>query len=135
MIFCDTQLELFSRQCLCTGAITTIGKIYFKGNNVFENNIASALMGYYGSEVVILHNSSLHFTNNSGKYGGAIALLDCSYITVYPAQLHFSNNYASAKGTAIYSGSCALKNIIFYPSQCFIRYYDPCIGMWYSILL
>ena len=122
----DTVQELLSRQFSLSGAISTVGRIYFKGNNVFERNSASALIAYYGSEVVVLQNSSLHFTDNSGKYGGAIGLFDCSFITVYlKAQLYFSYNYASSQGGAIYSGSCSLKNVIFYPSQCFIQYYDP----------
>ena len=119
----DTVRHLLSRQLVPSGAISTVGKIYFKGNNVFENNNASSLTAYYRSEVVILNNSSLHFTNNSGEYGGAIALFDCSYIIVYPeVQLYLANNHASAPGGAIYSGSCTLISYIFY---CFIQYYDP----------
>ena len=121
----DTVHHLFSRQLVPSGAISTVGLMYFKGNNVFEKNNASALTAYYRSEVVILHNSSLYFTNNSGEYGGAIALFDCSYIIVYPeVQLYLANNHASALGGAIYSGSCALKSYTFYYSQCFIQYYD-----------
>ena len=83
---------------------------------MFKRNNESALIAYYRSEVVILQNTSLHFTHNSGEYGGAIALFDCSYIIVYPkAQLYFSNNFASSfdmiSGSAIYSGSCALKSM------------------------
>ena len=127
------------------GAISTVGKLYFKGNNVFERNNGSALIAYYGSEVVILHNSSLHFTDNSGEYGGAIALFDCSYIIVYPeAQLYFSNNFASSvvmnTVSAIYSGSCALKSSVFYIHHnasfgIMILIFIPISGMWYSVSL
>ena len=79
------------------------------------------------TKVSISEKSFVNFEENNGVAGGAIALLDCSYVVVYSkTQLHFSNNYANEQGGAIYSGPCTFNGDNIIPvSQCFIQYYRP----------
>ena len=99
--------------------------ISFSGINIFSDNRASAIE-VHGSVITINPGSKMSFIGNSGSYGGAIALYECSYIVLYnKTKLTFSNNIAITKGGAIYSHVCNKKTPNhFQQSVCFIVYYD-----------
>ena len=95
----------------------------FAGHNIFYENQASTIE-LHDSRIEITSAAVMNFTGNSGLYGGAIALYDCSFIVLHNAtRLWFANNKASSLGGAIYSGYCS--HFSSQPSRCFMRYYKP----------
>ena len=99
----------------------------FSGYILIERNYASGLKAKHQTKISVSEKSFINFEENNGAAGGAIALFDCSYVVVYSnTQLNFTNNYASDKGGAIYSGPCTFNGDNIIPaSQCFIQYYRP----------
>ncbi|CAI8037586.1 hypothetical protein GBAR_LOCUS21022, partial [Geodia barretti] len=69
-------------------------------------------------------NSSITFTNNMGRHGGAIALLGAAFIETHPlSKLVFVNNSALIAGGAIYETSIGEHDLIN-SRNCFIRYFN-----------
>ena len=124
---CDNIDEEYTVDILpCSGTLYSSSvSISFSGINIFSDNRASAIE-VHGSVITINPGSKMSFIGNSGSYGGAIALYECSYIVLYnETKLTFSNNMAITKGGAIYSGVCNKKTPNhFQQSVCFIVYYD-----------
>ena len=105
----------------CTGAIYTRNcHIEFSGNVTFTRNNATPIEIHYSS-VKFNSDSSIIFTENSGGYGGAIALHNCAQMIVSPkTYFNFTKNVAKHKGGAIYIGTCARSSTI--SEDCFIQY-------------
>ena len=113
----------------CSGILySTSHPIIINGTMTFINNAASAIE-LHDTKLDIRSGSHLEFTGNKSPYGGALALYDCSFITVYSnTSLTFINNTADVLGGAIYAGSCTGANRPAIISvQCFIQYFDPTI--------
>ena len=91
----------------------------------FTNNVGSALE-LHASHVEVQSESSIEFSNNTSKYGGAIALYDCSCIFFNDhTTFTFFNNTATEYGGAIYSDTCTSNNQpTTLSSSCFLQYYD-----------
>ena len=84
-----------------------IGTIYiseynvlFREYNCFENNLGTGI--YLVNGVIDFQHSDVHFINNHGVQGGALALIGSSYMIVGPHQYYFINNTALYQGGAIY---------------------------------
>ena len=84
----------------------------------FRGNTGTALSITAGS-INVQENAVLKFENNTGRLGGALALLEFASLTLSPqSKIIFSNNTATEAGGAIYVYAQD-----FYASQhCFIRY-------------
>ena len=90
----------------------------------FLSNDGSSVAGT-ATRFIFYNDCSVLFYNNSGRQGGAIALLGVSYIELHDnASLNFSNNQAVAKGGAIYSLVTSERDFIN-SQNCFIFYEDP----------
>ena len=108
----------------CCGALYSSSvPISFNGINAFNDNNASAIE-IHGSVITINPGSEVNFTGNSGPFGGAIALYECSYIVLYnETKLAFNNNTVySIQGGAIFSGPCNSQRTQL--GCCFIVYYN-----------
>ena len=122
----DTQLFVFLP---CSGILYTKSlPIIIKGTMTFSNNTASAIE-IHDANLDIWKGCDIEFTGNRSPYGGALALYDCSFITVYSnTSLTFINNTAEVLGGAIYAGSCAgASQPATISVQCFMRYFDSTI--------
>lgn len=109
----------------CSGILYVNNNPLKLANSYFFNNEATALE-VHGTLVEIEENSELYFINNSGIYGGAVGLYDCSHLVLYRnTKLYFENNHAITLGGAIYSDKCTSN---YQPtalsSTCFIQYFD-----------
>ena len=97
--------------------------IVLSGEVTFIDNTVSALV-VTGTYANISQDTNVTFINNSGRHGGAIALLGNSFImTSRNSFLGFINNSALYKGGAIYFFNPGERNLA-YSRNCFIRYYD-----------
>ena len=97
--------------------------VNFSGNVSFNDNSGSAL-AVTGSYITIESSSNVSFYNNSGRNGGAIALLSNVYILMNEDSiLHFVNNRAQYKGGAIYYFNAGERDLLS-SRNCFIRYYN-----------
>jgi len=116
---------LNSKLLLGLGALYTRSiPIQFEGSTIFLSNEGSAVAGT-ATRFIFRENSSATFFNNSGRQGGAIALLGVSYIELHDdVLLDFSNNQAVAKGGAIYSLVTSERDFIN-SQNCFIFYESP----------
>ena len=92
-------------------------------NVTFVENEGTAISITAGS-INILENGTLKFKNNTGIYGGALALLEFASVRLFSGSgLKFINNHATEKGGAIYA--TAQDELDFYFSRsCFIHYED-----------
>ena len=112
------------------GGLIGIGAMYidavhvqFQNNVEFESNQGSAL-AITGSHIEVLKNCTMTFQNNSGRNGGAIALLGNAFIVTNDnSQLIFNNNRAYYSGGAIYYFSSGERDLIS-SRNCFIRFHD-----------
>ena len=110
------------------GGLVGIGAVYvdsiptvLRGQVTFKNNSGSALV-VTGSYVTISRGAIVNFTSNIGRNGGAIALLDNTFIvTSEGSSLYFINNSALYKGGAIYSFRSGERDLIS-SGSCFLRY-------------
>ena len=95
--------------------------VYFMGENYFFGNTHSALAAIT-TVIYTMNNSSLTFINNTGRHGGAVALLGAAFIQTYPySRLTFINNSATIDGGAIYQRSIGEHDLIN-SRNCFIQY-------------
>jgi len=95
--------------------------IQFHSSVNFLSNEGSSVAGA-ATRFIFYNDCSILFYNNSGRQGGAIALLGVSYIKLHDnASLNFSNNQAVAKGGAIYSLVTSERDFIN-SQNCFIFY-------------
>ena len=120
---CDVNTVYSFAILPCSGTLYSSSvSISFNGINAFNNNIESALE-VHGSVIMINPGTKMNFIGNSGSYGGAIALYECSYIVLYnETKLAFINNTATSRGGAIYSGPCNSQQD--QSGYCFIVYYN-----------
>ena len=126
---CDKQLALHSAFLPCTGILYSINfPITFQGVMRFKKNTASAIE-VHGGSLNVTNGTELIFIENTSQYGGALALYDCSYMTIHPnTSLTFINNNAKISGGAIYSASCSGSGQPISPSfKCFVQYSDPSV--------
>lgn len=108
----------------CAGILYAVNfPLILKGKIVFKSNKVTALEVHEGS-IDIVNGSELIFTGNTAQYGGALALYDCSFMTIYPnTSLVFTQNHADIYGGAIYSGSCSgAAQPAAVSFRCFVRY-------------
>ena len=106
-----------------------IGTVYislynvkFEGCNRFEYNIGTAIHIVSGN--IDMSQSSIHFLNNSGIQGGAIALIGQSSMIVGPNKSYkFINNTAYGKGGGLYV-QLDDNHDITASKSCFIQYFD-----------
>ena len=120
---CDDTDNVYSFTCSGTLYSRSV-PISFNGINIFSDNRASGIE-VHGSIITINCGTEMSFIGNSGSYGGAIALYECSYIVLYNGtKLTLINNTAIFKGGAIYSGICNTQRTChFQLSCCFVRYH------------
>lgn len=91
--------------------------IYFHSNN--DTALAALSTGIY-----VANNTKVRFYNNTGRKGGAIALMGYAFIEVSSGcQFYFVNNSADIKGGAIYGQSIGEHDLIS-SRTCLIRYFD-----------
>ena len=110
------------------GSIVGVGAMYldsipveFNNAVIFENNSDSALAAV-NTGIYFVNNSSGNFTSNSGRNGGAVALMGFAFIeTSSGTCLNFTKNRAELKGGAIYAQSVGEHDLIS-SRNCFIRY-------------
>lgn len=110
------------------GSVVGIGAMYldsipvvFNNAAIFENNNDSALAAV-NTGIYFANKSTGNFANNSGRNGGAIALMGFAFIeTSDDTSLNFQNNRAEQKGGAIYAQSVGEHELIS-SRNCFIRF-------------
>ena len=110
------------------GGLVGIGAVYIdslptilRGQVSFEGNNGTAFVAT-GTHVNISNGTNVTFTGNSGRNGGAIALLDGTFIvTSEGSSLYFINNWALYKGGAIYSFRSGERDLLS-SRNCFLRY-------------
>ena len=87
----------------------------------FESNQQSAL-ACIGAKIIFEPGCNAKFINNTGRNGGAIALLGLAFLVVSSeTKLTFENNLAEIKGGAIYGHSIGNHDLIS-SQNCFIQY-------------
>ena len=106
----------------------SIGTVYasmhdinFDGHNRFESNIGTTL--YVVNGVIDFQKGSAYFFNNTGIYGGAVALIGSSTMIIGAHDYHFVNNKATYRGGAMYV--LLIDGTDFAVSRsCFVQYAD-----------
>ena len=97
--------------------------VVFVEENCFSCNKGTALTGS-ATFFILANNSVTRFDKNLGNNGGAIALLENTYLILDPnTTLWFTGNKAYSKGGAIYFVSTSERNFIS-TQKCFIFYSD-----------
>ena len=121
----SNEFLLNSINLLGVGALYTRSvPIQFYDINTFISNHGSAIAAT-GTEFIFYNHSVTVFNNNTGRMGGAIALLGVSYIKLYyNTTLSSFGNQALFQGGAIYSLVSSEHDFIN-SQNCFILYYDP----------
>ncbi len=112
------------------GSFVGLGTLYsdsipalFKNNVNFSHNTQTALAAV-GTGIHFMKNTIAWFHSNTGRNGGAIALMGYAFIEVASnTTFHFVNNSADLKGGAIYGHSIGEHDLIS-SRNCFIRYND-----------
>ena len=113
-----------------SGSPVGIGAVYidslnvdFDGNIMFLDNNGSALV-LSGCHINVSESSTVNFTGNRARSGGAIVLYAGSFIVTYPmSHLVFIRNKAEYYGGAIYSYNSGVRDQ-FGSGNCFIRFSD-----------
>lgn len=100
---------------------SSLYSLQLQGYNHFESNWGSAM--YIVDGIVNLQSSSATFINNTGPFGGALALIGSSRMIIGPNSYSFINNTALYQGGALY---ILLDDIIDFVSSrsCFIQFQD-----------
>ena len=125
-----TFSENTARYTSVLGSAEGIGAFYsdfipisFFGFVKFESNNQTAL-ACIGSRIQFRSNCVADFKNNSGRNGGAVALMGGSFIEVSQGTvLNFVGNEAELKGGAIFGYYIGGHDLIS-SRNCFIRYFD-----------
>eukprot|EP00731_Ephydatia_muelleri_P021023 Em0013g750a len=98
--------------------------VNFSGQIIFVNNSESALIGI-AAALSFVTNCNVTFSNNVGRYGGAMQLLAYAFIQLYDyTVVTFEGNVASIEGGAIYSEGVGEQDSLTAATACFIRFYD-----------
>ena len=93
-----------------------------KGIVVFTDNNVSAL-SLQSSSIQLSLSTEVQFINNSAMNGGALHLVDCSFIVVNNGSaLSFKRNLAIYHGGAIYAESCTCNSGQSAGKDCIIRH-------------
>ena len=99
-----SQITNYSNVTIGQGTVYSNKMSLFFGLNQsnFYSCIGTAIV-MSGAQLIVLPGTSVNFTGNTGKLGGAIALLNqASLIVMDGSKLLFYNNTANDKGGAIY---------------------------------
>ena len=111
----------------CSGVIYLSHKmkLIIQGELIFANNNASALE-IHSSNLYFAPQTKAIFQNNTSDFGGAIALYDCSFLIIdHNVTILFLNNTAQYEGGAIYAEKCRSNNQpTSHTSLCFIQNSD-----------
>ena len=95
-------------------------------NVTFIENDGTAISITAGS-INVLKNATLEFINNTGTFGGALALLEFASLRLFPgSRVNFIDNYATEAGGAIFAVSND-ETDFFFSRSCFIHYVDVTI--------
>ncbi len=95
-------------------------RIVFKYKIIFEGNTGTALY-LISSTVEVRRHTFIHFHNNSGHYGGAIALYRSSTLNLRShVDFIFTSNSALIKGGAIYQESSS-NSVTIGQTNCFLH--------------
>jgi len=111
------------------GGIVSVWKsqITFVRNTVFAQNYeqrTSSPGAIYAYSSTLIFQGNVEFVNNTGYYGGALALYAGSQIVVgRDAQVKFIGNHANHFGGAIYVDYYALSHLD--TMSCFYKFVDP----------
>ena len=121
--FLENSISKGSQLIQTTAGIGTVyaslSEVQFQGCNHFANNVGSAI--YVVNGIVNFHFSSVHFVNNTGLHGGAIALIGSSTIIIGANDYEFIDNKALYQGGAVYVYLIDSTDFISSRS-CFIQY-------------
>ena len=102
--------------------------VKLEGYNNFENNLGTAIHIVNGN--INMSESSVHFYNNTGIQGGAVALIGESSIILGPNRNYsFENNKAFDTGGGLYV-KVVDNHDITASKTCFIQYYED--GKYYT---
>ena len=97
--------------------------VSFQNHAIFNSNVGSALIAV-GTQLDF-SNTTTYFRNNSGSYGGAIALLGDAFIRIGPTtKMTFVSNNATQYGGAIYNRYINEEHLTS-NADCFLRYSEP----------
>ena len=118
------------------GSLVGIGAMYlhsvpveFVDAIIFKSNNASALAAV-NTGIYFSKNCTGIFTSNSGRNGGAIALMGFAFIeTSSGTFLNFTKNRAELKGGAIFAQSVGEHDLIS-SYNCFFRYSNATVTPW-----
>ena len=101
--------------------------VYFNNKNVFIGNNGSALVGI-STWCIFEDGAVVVFEENTAKNGGAIILLDSSYLIMFGnITLNFIQNTAASKGGAIYAVTDGQRSFIS-SRFCFIFFYNVTVS-------
>ena len=109
-------ISIFDTELTGNAGGNLISECYFVllSNVTIANSLSTGLT-LKGSVITV--NNSLVLRNNTGVFGGGIAINDLSYISVLPqASFEFIDNHAIYKGGGIFSSSSG-SNSLVYPFQ------------------
>ena len=96
--------------------------VTFEKSVIFERNQGTALT-VGAASVQFGENTTVNFTNNTGRYGGAILLDGYAFIIVSPTTVvNFVSNQAKHAGGAIYAFSVSKHDFRQTSGHCIIRY-------------
>ena len=96
--------------------------IRFKGAVSFESNEGTALAAIT-TGIHIMEDTVVNFYNNSGRFGGAVALQGYAYLISYRnTTFNFTGNSAKFLGGAMFFYSVAQHDFRQSSGNCFIRY-------------
>ena len=91
------------------------GLITFSGNN-------GTALYLVDSNAIVLENTTVIFSNNTGMYGGAVSINGFASIFANPkTSFYFHDNVASVKGGAIFCHSTDFQTSLLITSACFVE--------------
>ena len=96
----------------------------FEGITNFTNNLGSAMV-VSETYVILMNSSSMNFTGNKGRRGGALSFIGNAWLVAYEAtELTFVNNSVGmdGKGGAIYAVHFDEHDVLN-SQNCFFKYY------------
>ena len=96
-------------------SFTLSGLISYSGNN-------GTALYLIDSNAIVLENTSVIFSNNTGTYGGAVSIN--GFASIYSSinsSFKFLNNVAAVKGGAIFFHSTDIQSSLLIGSSCFVE--------------
>ena len=93
----------------------------FSGKTIFRSNSGSSIRVSFG-DINVLDNSTLEFTGNVARKGGAISLIGFAGLVAYKnSVVEFSDNSAIESGGAVFYDSTDYLDVLN-SRRCFLRY-------------